>query len=104
MDSAPDIARRYARQRPGYELVSYREVALPLFQVALEVLVLDEMPVPPIQEFVLRAVSKGIDELPTIAGVLGLDEPLVRSATLELMHSDELVYTGESDTDPRHVL
>jgi hypothetical protein len=104
MDSASDVAREHARQWPGYELVSYREVALPLFQVALNVLVLEEKPVPPIQEFVLRSIAKGIGDIPTISGVLGLDESVVRAVTVELLHSDDLVLGAAAADDLRHVL
>src|SRR4051794_37798852 len=72
--SSAELARQFANAQPGYDLVSYREVALPLFRVELEVLVLEEKPIPPIQEFVLRAVGADMPDISTIAGVLGLEE------------------------------
>jgi len=102
MDSG-DVARRFA-DRPGFELVSYREVALPLFQVSVEVLVLEEKPIPPIQEFVLRAVASGLTNVESIGGLLGIQQPVVTRAAAALMHSDDLVLAGGSEEDRRHRL
>ena len=90
MDSS-EVARRFARQRPGYELVSYREVALPLFRCELSAMVAELKAIAPVHEFVLRAVSGGLRRHEDIAGVLGLDEDIARSAAVQLMHDDELV-------------
>ena len=60
--TAEDVARRLAAARSGYQLVSYREVALPLFKVDLELLVLEKKKLPPIQEYVLRAVERGLTD------------------------------------------
>lgn len=102
MDSA-DLTRRFS-DRPGFDLVSYREVALPLFQVSLEVLVLEEKPVPPIEEFVLRAVSVGLSDVDSIGGLLGIQAPVVTRAAASLMHSDDLVLAGGGEDDRRHRL
>jgi len=98
MQTDAELVRRLAQDRPGYELVSYRDVALPLFQVTIQVLVLEEKAIPPIQEFVLRSVGKGLGDLGSIAGVLGLDEHLVRTSALDLMGSDDLVLKGDGDS------
>ncbi len=94
MTATTDIVRRYASARPGYDLVSYREVALPLFQITVEMLVLEKKDIPPIQEFVLRAVDAGLADLPSVSGLLGVDEAVARGATLELLRSDNLVLAG----------
>jgi hypothetical protein len=100
MDNA-DIARRFS-ERPGFELVSYREAALPLFRMNLEVLVLEAEDVPPIQEFVLRAVAAGLTDIESIHGFLGIQEAVVTRAAAALMHSDDLVLTGGAAEDRRH--
>lgn len=96
MDSA-DVARRFARQRPGYELVSYREVALPLFRCELSAMVAELKAIAPVHEFVLRAVSGGLRRHDEIAGVLGLDEDIARAAAVQLMRDDDLVLLGGND-------
>jgi len=89
--TAEEVARRFAGARPGYQLVSYREVALPLFKVELELLVLEKKRLPPIQEFVLRGVADGLTDTTSIAGLLGIDEPIVRTAAAQLVSDDNLV-------------
>ena len=59
IDSA-EVARRFARHRPGYALVSYREVALPLFLCELSAKVTELKPIAPVQEFVLRVIATGL--------------------------------------------
>jgi hypothetical protein len=98
-----EIARRLANARAGHQLVSYRVVALPLFKVDLEVLVLDRKQLPPIQEFVLRTVAGGFAEASDIAGFLGIEETVVRTAAAELLAGDDLVLAGGL-TNRRHRL
>lgn len=102
--TAEEIAQRLAGARPGYQLVSYREVALPLFKIDLELLVLEKKPLPPIQEFVLRSVERGLTETTSIAGLLGIDEAIVRTAAAQLVSDDNLVLTGSDDGGRRHRL
>lgn len=102
--TAEEIARRFAAVRPGYRLVSYREVALPLFKIDLELLVLERKDLPPLQEYVLRAVELGLTGLEEIAGLLGLEEEVVRDATAELLRADALVLAGAHEEDRRHRL
>lgn len=94
MDSS-DIARRFARQRPGYELVSYREVALPLFRCELSAMVAEQKPIGPVHEFVLRAVAEGIRQHDEIAGLLGLEKDIARDVAVQLMRDDEIVLGAE---------
>lgn len=101
--NAEQVARRFASARPGARLISYREVALPLFQVELELLILERKELPPIQEHVLRAVDAGLVELDDIAGLLGIAVAVVRDAAAELLGADCLVLAG-GEGDRRHRL
>lgn len=102
IDSA-QVARHLAHARAGSSLVSYRAVALPLFRIECDLLVLDSKEVPPIQEFVLRAVELGLTELPDVAGLLGIDESVVRGAAAELLRSDAMILSP-SPSSGRHAL
>lgn len=102
--TAEEIARRLAGARSGYQLVSYREVALPLFKVDLELLVLEKKPLPPIQEYVLRAVNQGLTDTQAIAGLLGIDETIVRTNASILLASDNLTMAGGQHGDRTHRL
>jgi len=100
-----ETVQELARSAPsGSELISYREVALPLFRVDVDLLVLDQKPLPPIQEHVLRAVEVGLYNTEEIADFLGIDSSVVRSTVAELLSSDDLILTGGSGDDHVHRL
>jgi hypothetical protein len=99
------IVREMAAAAPsGTRLASYREVALPLFRVDVELLVLEKKELPPIQEHVLRAVALGLRSVPDVAGFLGIEEAVARSATAGLLRSDDLVLSGGEGEDRAHRL
>lgn len=94
MRTTEEIVERIARQRSDLELVSYREVAMPVFKVELDLLVLESKALPPIQEYVLRAAGLGLTSVQQIGGLLGLSEQVVQGAAAELVSSDNLVLIG----------
>ncbi len=94
MTTSEENVERIARQRSDLELVSYREVALPVFKVELDLLVLESKALPPIQEYVLRAADLGLGSVEQIAGLLGISEQIVQEAAAELVFSDNLVLIG----------
>lgn len=94
---AEETAQRYANLHSGYRLVSYREVALPLFRVEVDLLVLEAKPIPPIQEFVLRAVDMGLTEIGDVAGFLGIDRQIALSSAVELMRQESLATVGAAE-------
>lgn len=102
--TAEEVARRFAGARSGYRLISYREVALPLFKIDLELLVLERKALPPIQEYVLRSVESGLVQLTDVAGLLGVDESVVRSAAADLLAADCLILTAAGEHDRTHRL
>jgi predicted transcriptional regulator len=91
-----EIARRYSR-RSGFRLVNYRQVALPVFRVFLRVLMQEQKKLSPIQEYVMRAIRNGLASPGEIAGVLGLEEKIVRTSLQMLMHSDDVIMGHGSD-------
>lgn len=98
-----EVARRYSR-RPGFRLVSYRQVALPIFRVTLRVLIQERKPISPVQEFILRAIHEGVNTPQDIAGLLGLDEPIVRTALQTLLHSDDVLVGAPAPNVRTHQL
>lgn len=103
--SVEDVVREMARSAPsGSALISYREVALPLFRVDVDLLVLDRKPLPPIQEHVLRAVEAGLEGVDDVAGFLGVDSSVIRPVLTELLSNDNLVLAGGGPADRVHRL
>ncbi|HYG26551.1 MAG TPA: hypothetical protein VD906_06575, partial [Caulobacteraceae bacterium] len=74
---------------PGYQLVDYAEVGLPLWQISVDAISLAHQRLPPISEFVLRSVSHELCEA-DIGGFLGLQPDVTRGAIAQLI-ADRLV-------------
>src|SRR5262245_23885359 len=88
--SAEVVAQRFGQARPGYELVSYGEVGLPFYKIAITAAVLEHKPIAPFAEFALRAVGVGIDAPAAIGEVLGLESPVVDATLAGLVETDDL--------------
>lgn len=96
----PDEIARYHADRPGYELLDYAEVALPIYKVSLRVLLLQHTPLTPMFEFVLRAIRLGIDTVGEISACLGIPVAMVDETLRGLHGSDEIeIVQGEQGPD-----
>lgn len=91
-----DIARRYGA-KPGYQLIDFLQVALPVFVIPIEAIVIAAKPLGLVDEFLLRSINENINTLPTISGFLGLDEVFVKKRLGELITSDLIGYAPEPD-------
>lgn len=85
-----NVARSCAGAHPGYELVSYGEVGLPFFELRISAEVLDRKAINPFAEFVLRAVSSGVDDVTGMERLLGLDARVLETTLVSLVTSDHL--------------
>jgi DNA-binding MarR family transcriptional regulator len=92
--SAQEIVRRYASKFPGYRWVNADRVALPLFRMQVRLLTITRKKVPPLQEFVLRAIGAGLVHEADIAGFLGLERDVVRRTLSELVGMDVVLLGG----------
>jgi hypothetical protein len=84
-----NIARRYDN-RAGYDLVSWREVGLPVYKITLHALVQEHKSILPIEEFVLKTIKTGFSSEEEIGGLLGLEFALVREAMINLRTSEDI--------------
>lgn len=75
-------ARRYDN-RQGYDLINYREVGLPFYKISVVTLFQVRKPIPPIEEFILKAINLDLESTDSISGFLGLDQ----QTTLDAMSS-----------------
>jgi hypothetical protein len=87
--SPEDIARRHA-MRPGFRLVDYAEVGLPIYRLFLEAFFLAKKQVPPVAEFVLKAIDAGLKSPEEIGVFLGLEAPIVNDAFATLVQTDDI--------------
>src|SRR5689334_7099609 len=91
---APDgVAARYDT-RPGYRIVDYGKVGLPVYRVTAIGLTLQRKKVDPIEEFVLRAVALGLRDPGDVAGILGLPQALVDSIITSLVSDESIRMAG----------
>lgn len=95
MIEAAEVARKYAGSRPGFELVHYEEVGIPYYRLVLDSLVQLRKPIGPIDEFVLRAVAGGVETLDDVAGLLGVERPLIEQTVVRMNRLDHLDYRVE---------
>ncbi len=84
------VAERFAAVRPGYKLLACEPAALPYFLITAPVLLQQKMPVPPIDEFVLRGIQQGMTSVEAIATFFGLEQDIVTIA-LSRLWKDDLV-------------
>jgi len=91
------IAKRYDN-RAGYTLISYGPVGLPVFRLITTGLCLNKKKLDPIEEFVLRGVSFGIESVGNISGLLGLEESVIESCLSELIRTECIQVSNESST------
>jgi hypothetical protein len=90
------VAERFAATRPGYKLLACEPAALPYFLITAPVLLQQKMPVPPIDEFVLRGIHQGMSTLESISSFFGLEEDIVTIA-LSRLWRDDLIDMPVSD-------
>jgi phosphatidylserine/phosphatidylglycerophosphate/cardiolipin synthase-like enzyme len=86
--SSEDL-RRYDN-RPGFDLVSCQGVGLPVYKVTVDILTQIRKPIPPIEEFVLKAIDAGLSSEEEIAGFLGLELSTTREAMVNLRLSEDI--------------
>lgn len=100
----PDETARFHADRPGYELLDYAEVALPIYKVTLRVLLLQHTPLTPMYEFVLKSIRLGIDTREEIAACLGIPAAMVEETLRALHQSEELEMVLGSEGPERFML
>lgn len=84
-----EVARRYD-DRPGFKVVDCKDVVLPVYRITVQALTLLHKPVPPIEEFVLKAVDTGLSSEDDISAFLGLEHPVTKNALYTLRMSDDI--------------
>jgi hypothetical protein len=79
-------------------LISYGEVGLPFYRLLIRAEFLEHRAIGPSSEFLLKAVSAGIDQPDHIGQLLGLSGRVLDAAIVELVASDDLHLVRKSDT------
>jgi hypothetical protein len=85
--SVDAVARRYAC-RPGCRSVSAQEVGIAVFVMDLRVILVEPKEIPPIDEFLLRAISFSVGDPKELSRFLGLDSRTVSNRLVELRRAE----------------
>lgn len=97
-ESAEQIVERFSR-RPGYTLVTYREVALPHWSFSLNCRLLRRKELPTIDEFILRSVQAGLRTEEEVTSFLGLPTRVMETVMGGLISTGHLAPSpGAGDT------
>jgi DNA-binding MarR family transcriptional regulator len=88
-----EVAKRF-RTRTGYRLANYAEVGIPVYVLSIRVLTLIHKQLPPIEEFVLKALAAGLKTTNDIAAFLGVDQKVVEGGLAELALAEAVSLTG----------
>ncbi len=92
--SADMIRRRFGDHRPGLQLISVVDAALPVTMLRVDVLAQERKPLPLLEEFILRFVHAGVREIDEIAALLGLQRDQVVSTVADQISSNNLTRAG----------
>lgn len=97
LTSADMIRRRFGDQRPGLQLISVVDAALPVTILRVDVLAQERKPLPLLEEFILRFVLAGVREIDEIAGLLGLQRDQVVSTVADQISSNNLTRAANGE-------
>jgi len=95
-ESISSIADKFAKVRPGYQLVSVLEVGLPVTLLSVSVLAQERKGLPLLDEFILRGVDMGLTSSSAIAQLCGIQQSLVVSAAANQVASGNLLYDAST--------
>ncbi|KOT91050.1 hypothetical protein ADK86_23985 [Streptomyces sp. NRRL F-5755] len=100
---SPDslLAARFRNARPGHELVTIIDAALPVALLTAEVLAQDSKRLPLMDEFVLRLVDHNMTSGNRISGTLGLPKSMVDQTVAGLFRTDDLMWGPPTDDETR---
>jgi hypothetical protein len=91
--SLEQVLEQAASARPGYELAAFREAGLPVYVLTLRVLTLEQKPLGPIEEGVLRAVQAGLSTPEQLVAFLGLSANVLNPVLAGLTTTEQVNYS-----------
>lgn len=99
LTSADMIRRRFGDHRPGLQLISVVDAAVPVTMLRVDVLAQERKPLPLLEEFILRFVHVGVREIDEIAALLGLERDQVVSTVADQISSNNLTRASNGRLD-----
>ena len=90
IESVDATAQKFAHDRPGFRLVDYAEVGLPIYRIRIQAVLLNHKKIPPIEEFILKALNSGLTSAEEISEFLGLELIIINAGLAELLRTDNI--------------
>ncbi len=90
LTSGDMIRRRFGDRRPGLQLISVVDAAVPVTILRVDVLAQERKPLPLLDEFILRFVHAEVRDVDEIAALLGLQREQVVSTVADQISSNNL--------------
>lgn len=97
LTSAETIRRRFGDHRPGLQLISVVDAALPVTMLRVDVLAQERKSLPLLEEFILRFVHAGVRDIAEIAGLLGLQRDQVVTTVADQISSNNLTRVKDGE-------
>ncbi len=88
--SVDATAQKFAHDRTGFRLVDYAEVGLPIYRIRIQAVLLNHKEIPPIEEFILKALNSGLTSAEEISEFLGLELIIINAGLAELLRTDNI--------------
>lgn len=85
-----ELAVQHEHDHPGYVLVAWYDAAFPAYELYLRARLMVEEPLPPVPQFVLRAVDAEVNHVDDISDLLGLQFGIV-AATVDNLEREGCV-------------
>lgn len=92
--TAAEIAEKYA-VKPGFQLIDFMEVGLPVYHVILQVSTLLRKKIAPLDEFVMRCLKFGMRDCEDISAFLGLDRRIVDGVVSGLIRENNVALAAD---------
>jgi hypothetical protein len=99
--TAEAIARRYAH-RPGCRFVGAQEVGIAVYLMDLRIIIVEPRDIPPVDEFLLRAIDLSVGVPAELSRFLGLDSRTVDSRLVELRRAELIELDPMDETGRVH--
>lgn len=92
---AAQIAKKYAYSRPGYKLVGFGEVGLPVYRLRVRALTQVHKKIPPLEEFTLKTIRSGFTASEQIGAFLGMTDVIIQGVLTKLIMNEDVTLSGE---------
>ena len=90
-----DVVERFRGARPGRDLIAIEDAVVPVTVLRVLVSAQEEKPLPLLEEFVLRSLYNGLEEVSDIAAFLGLAPQQLDDALVAQVQAGNLTYRAD---------